>query len=110
MTKPPPAQRRPGVSSSHAVIDQAVRIYRGQKPPIQSGEPVGLGLLPDPPFSLDARQIPQPFLRRLLGPRPKAVTHVVARNDQVASVGSSPPHQDMGVRLVGVEVAGRHPA
>ncbi|VDC51999.1 hypothetical protein BREV_BREV_03114 [Brevundimonas mediterranea] len=109
MAQPTARERRPGVRPADAVIDQTIGAHRPQQPAVEGCEPIRRGLAPDPLLGVHPRQVAQPLLRDLLGPRPEAVAHVVARNDQVATVGAPPAHQDMGVRLVGVVMAGRDP-
>ncbi|MNN39670.1 hypothetical protein D3C81_1537180 [compost metagenome] len=104
-----PRQSGPGVSTTHGVRDHPIPVHRRQKPPIETGEAVPLGLAPDAPFGVEAGKIAQTLLRSLLGPSPKTIGDVVAGDDQVASVRSPPRHQDMGMGLIGVEVTDRHP-
>jgi len=109
MPQPSPRQRRPGVGHTHAVLHHPVRIHRRQQPPVKSREPIRPGFPPDAPFRLHPRQVAEPLLRHLLRPRPEAVADVVARDDQVPSIPSPPPHEYMGVRLVRVVMTGRRP-
>lgn len=107
--KPSPCQSRPGVRRAHPVIHPALLVRRRQQPSIQDREPVRLVLSPDPALGIQARQIAEAFLGGLLGPRAQSVADVVPWNDEVATVIATPPNQDMGVRLVRIEMTGRDP-
>ncbi len=109
MPQPPPRQRRPGVGRADAVVHHPGAVRLSDQAPVKSREPVRLRVLPDPPFGLDAREIPQPLLGHLLRPRPEAVADVVAWDDEVPAILPAASHQHMGVRLVGVVMAGRDP-
>jgi len=109
VAQPPPGQRGPGVGAPDPVIDTHVRVRGRQKAAVQGGEPVGLGLTPDPPFGILAAEVSEPLLGDFLGAGAKAVADVVARDHEVPAIASSPPNQHMGVRLVGVEMADGDP-
>ena len=109
MAQPSPGQRRPGVSAPDPVIDTAVVVRSCQETAVEGGEPVGLGLTPDPPFGVLTAEVAEPLLGHFLGPGAKAVADVVARNHEVPAVASPAAHKHMGVRLVGVEMADGDP-
>ena len=107
--QPAPAQRRPGVRSPNTVRHSSIGSSLRKETPIKLREVVGLRLAPHTPLGLGAGKIAQQFLSRGLSAGSDAMRDVGPRHHKVAAIGSASPHEDMGMGLVGVEVAGRKP-
>src|SRR3989344_6035906 len=113
--EPAARQGRPGIASADTVIDHPLRVGGLLQSAVETSKAIGLGLAPEAGLAPDAAlrfgpgQIAQPLVGDFLGPSPEAVAHVVPGNYEVAAIGLAAPHDDVGMRLVGVEVAGTLP-
>src|SRR3989344_3876251 len=107
--EPAARQGRPGIASADTVIDHPLRVGGLLQSAVETSKAIGLGLAPDAALRFGPGQIAQPLVGDFLGPSPEAVAHVVPGNYEVAAIGLAAPHDDVGMRLVGVEVAGPHP-
>lgn len=107
--EPAACQGRPGIAPTDTVVDHPLLVGGLLQSTVETSKAIGLGLAPDAALRFGPGQVAQPLVGDFLGPSPEAVAHVVPGNHEVSAIGLAAPHDDVGMRLVGVEVAGPHP-
>ena len=87
----------------------AVGIHRADQPAVDAGQPFLVDLGAQPRLDVAVATRPKIQVDEFGGALADAAGQIVGRDNEIAAAFVLSPHDDMGVRMAGIEVIDRHP-